>query len=73
MAGIFLDISKPLTKWKIRWLYEAMPYIYSAAGLMIILYIGTPAGYGAGALLLIAALWIWMMRLAKRAFMNRVE
>jgi hypothetical protein len=39
----------------------------------MIFYFGTPVGYGVGALLLIAALWIWVMRSAKRAFMNRLE
>ena len=76
MAENFLNISKPLTqrnKWKPQWLYEAMPFIYSVAGLTMILYFGTPSGYGAGALLLITAFWIWLMRSAKRAFMNRLE
>ena len=76
MAEIFLNISKPLTqrnKWKPRWLYEAMPFIYSVAGLTMIFYFGTPAGYGAGAMLLITALWIWMMRSVKGAFINRLE
>lgn len=76
MAEIFLNIPKPLTqrnKWKPRWLYEAMPFIYSIAGLTMILYFGTPAGYGVGALLLITALWIWMMRSVKSAFMDRIE
>ena len=76
MAEIFLSVPKPLTKWnkwKPRWLYEAMPFIYSVVGLTMILYFGTPAGYGAGALLLVASLWIWMMRSSKRAFMNRRE
>ena len=76
MAEVFLNISETLTqwnKWKPRWLYEAMPFIYSVAGLTMILYFGTPAGCGAGALLLIIALWIWMMRSVKGAFMNRTE
>ena len=73
MAEIFLHIPKPLTQWKPRRLYEAMPYIYSVAGLTMILYIGTPAGYGAGALLLVAALWIGIMRSVKGAFMDRIE
>ena len=76
MARIFLNIPKPLTKWnkwKPKWLYEAMPFIYSVTGLTMILHFGTPAGYGAGALLLVAALWIWILRSAKNAFMNRIE
>jgi hypothetical protein len=70
VAKIFLNTPN---KWKPKWLYDAMPHFYSVAGLTMIFYFGTPAGYGVGALLLIAALWIWVMRSAKRAFMNRIE
>jgi len=64
---------KILTKWKPDWLYEAMPYIYSAAGFSAILYIDTPAGYGAGALLLFATLLIWKMRKENRSFNNTAK
>ena len=68
MADIFLKLLKALTKWKPDWLYKAMPYIYSVSGLATILHFGTPAGYGAGSLLLIAALLIWKMRKENRSF-----
>jgi hypothetical protein len=67
---------KPLIKWnrwKLKRLYDANPLTYFVAGLTTIFYFGTPAGYGVGALLLIAALWIWMLRSVRRAFMNRIE
>jgi hypothetical protein len=64
---------KLLTKWKPVWLYEIMPYIYLVAGLAAILHFDTPAGYGAGALLLIAAFLIWMMRKENRSFKNTIK
>ena len=73
VLNILVSMLKQFTKWCPDCLCKAMPYIYSVAGLTVILYPGTPAGYGTGTLLLIAALWIWMMRSAKRAFMNRIE
>ena len=68
MADIFLNLLKTLTKWKPDWLYEAMPYIYSAAGIAAIFHFDTPAGHGAGILLLFAALLIWKMRKDNRSF-----
>jgi hypothetical protein len=68
MADIFLNMLKLLTKWKPVWLYETMPYIYSVAGFSAVLYFDTPAGDGAGALLLIAALLIWKTRKENRSF-----
>ena len=68
MADITLNMLKLLTKWKPDWLYEVMPYIYSVAGLAAILHFGTPVGYGAGALLLMAAFLIWIMRKENRSF-----
>ena len=59
---------KTLTKWKPAWLYKAMPYIYSVAGLATILHFDSLAGYGAGLLLLFAALLIWKMRKENRSF-----
>jgi nitrate reductase gamma subunit len=59
---------KILTKWKPDWLYEAMPYVYSVAGIAAILYFDTPAGYGAGVLLLFATFLIWMKRKENRSF-----
>lgn len=68
MSDILLRLFKLLTRWKPDWLYELMPYIYSIAGIAAILHFGTPAGYGAGVLLLIAAFLIWMMRKQNRSF-----
>jgi len=68
VADIFLNILKLLTKWKPGCLYETMPYIYSVAGLVAILYFDIPAGYGSGALLLFSALLIWKMRKEYRSF-----
>jgi hypothetical protein len=65
---IFLGLLKILAKWKPDWLYEAMPYIYSVAGIAAIFHFDSPAGYGAGALLLFAALLIWDMRKENRSF-----
>jgi len=73
MADIFLNMLKLLTKWKPDWLYDAMPYIYLVAGLATIFHFGTPAGYGAGALLLIATLLIWIMRKENRSFKNKLR
>ena len=67
MADIFLNMLKLLTKWKPVWLYETMPYIYLGAGFSAIFHFDTSAGYGAGALLLIAALLIWKMRKENRS------
>jgi hypothetical protein len=53
-------------KWKPDWLYHVMPYIYSLIGLAAIYYFDTPTGYGAGALLLLAACLIWMARKENR-------
>ena len=68
MVDIVLGIFKLATKWKPDWLYETMPYIYSATGLGTIFHFGAPAGYGSGALLLIAACLIWKMRKESRSF-----
>ena len=55
-----------LTKWKPDWLYKIMPIIYFVAGLAVILIVDSPPGLGAGAVLLLAACLIWMMRNQKR-------
>ena len=73
MADITLNMLKLLTKWKPDWLYEIMPYIYSVAGLAALLYFRSLAGYGAGALLLVAALLIWIMRKENRSFENTIK
>jgi len=73
VTDIFLNMLKILTKWKPDWLYEAMPYIYSLAGLAAILHFDTPAGYGAGVLFLFSALLIWMKRKENRSFENTIK
>lgn len=73
MADLTLNMLKLLTKWKPDWLYEIMPYIYSVAGFAAILHFGTVAGYGAGALLLVASLLIWIMRKENRSFENTIK
>jgi hypothetical protein len=49
-----------LTKWKTDWLYKAMPCIYLIAGLTAIFCFDNPPGYGAGAILILAACLIVM-------------
>jgi hypothetical protein len=46
--------------------------IYSVAGLAAIIYFDMPTGYGSGALLLFAALLIWMKRKGSRSFENAI-
>ena len=58
-------------KWKPDWLYEAMPCVYSVTGIVTICYFDTSVGYGA--LLLTAALMIWMKRREHRNLGNKVE
>ena len=67
MADIFLRLLKLLTKWKPEWLYEVMPFIYMLAGFVVIYHFDTAIGYGAGALLIIAAFLIWALRFDHRA------
>ena len=62
MSDIFLRFLYLLTKWKPDWLYKVMPYIYSIAGLATIYHFDSAPEYGAGVLLLLAALLIWKMR-----------
>lgn len=66
MADIFLRLLVLLTKWKPDWLYEVMPFVYLFAGLAVMYQFNSLAGYGAGALLLIAAFLIWIMRIEYR-------
>ena len=73
MTDLFLNMLKILTKWKPDWLYEAMPYIYSVAGLAAIFHFDTSPGYGAGALLLFSALLIWMKRRGNRSFEHAIK
>ena len=67
MADVFLRSLKQLTRWKPDWLYVAMPFIYWLAEFAVLYYFDTPLGYGAGALLLIAAFLIWVKRATNRA------
>ena len=73
MVDLFLNMLRLFSKWKPDWLYEKMPYVYSVAGLAAIYHFDAPVGYGAGALLLLAALLIWIMRKEDRAFKNTTK
>jgi len=57
--GTVLD---PLIKWKPYWLYQVMPFIYLIAGVAALVYVDTPLGYAAGALLILTACLNWMKR-----------
>lgn len=48
--------------WWPDWLYESMPLVYAAAGILAIIHFESPEGYAAGALLLLAAVVILKMR-----------
>ena len=65
---ILLRMVRLFTMWKPDWLYESMPYIYMVTGLAAIFHFDTPIGYGSGALLLIAAFLIILMRIENRVF-----
>ena len=67
MADIFMRLLKPLTKWKPGWLFVAMPFACWVAGFAAIYHFDTPAGYVAGALLLIVASLIWAKQAENRA------
>lgn len=67
MADMFLRLLVLLSKWKPEWLYEVMPFVYLFTGFVVIYHFDSVAGYGAGALLLMAAFLIWAMRLEYRA------
>ena len=73
MLDICLGMLKLSIKWKPEWLYEAMPWVYLGAGIVTIYYFGSPVGYGAGALLLTAALMIRVKRKAHRSFKYTAE
>ncbi len=66
MGDTYIRLTKTPTVWWPDWLYESMPYIYAVAGLVTILYSETPAGHGAGALLLLAAVVTLKMRIDYR-------
>lgn len=59
--------------WLPDWLYEALPFLYLAAGFAAIFHFDTPAGYGVGALLLLAALLIFKMRMDYRTFKETIR
>lgn len=59
--------------WLPDWLYEALPFVYVAGGLATISHFDTPAGHGAGALLLFAALVILKMRNDYRNFKDTIN
>ena len=51
-----------MIKWKPDWLHQAMPFIYLIAGVAALIYVDTPLGHVAGALLMLTACLIWMKR-----------
>ena len=73
MLEICSSMLKLFIKWKPDWLYEAMPCVYSVAGIVTIYSFGSSVGHGAGALLLTAALMIWMKRREHRSFKHTAE
>ncbi len=73
MDDTYLRLKKSPTIWWPDWLYESMPYIYAVAGLAVISHVDTPAGYGAGALLLLAAFVILKMRNDYRNFKATIK
>ena len=73
MTDTYIRLSKLPSIWWPDWLYESMPFIYAIAGLVTILHFETPAGYGVGALLLIAALVILKMRNDYRNFKETIR
>lgn len=73
MHDMYIKLQNSPTIWWPDWLYESMPFIYAVAGLVTILRSDTPAGYGAGALLLLAALVILKMRNDHRNFKETIK
>ena len=73
MDDTYLRLKKSPTIWWPDWLYESMPYIYAVAGLAVISHVDTPTGYGAGALLLLAAFVIMKMRNDYRNFKETIR
>ena len=69
----YIRLKKSSTIWWPDWLYESMPFIYAVAGLATISYVDAPTGYGAGALLLLAALVILKMRNDYRNFKETIR
>ena len=51
-----------MIKSKPDWLYQATPFICLIAGVTALIYIDTPLGYIAGALLMLTASLVWMKR-----------
>ena len=73
MDDTCLRLKKSSTIWWPDWLYESMPFIYAVAGLAVISNVDTPAGYGAGTMLLLAALVILKMRNDYRNFKATIK
>ena len=73
MNDIFVRSQKSPTLWWPDWIYESMPFVYALAGLVTIFHSETPVGYGAGALLLLAALLILKMRNDYRNFKDTIR
>ncbi len=73
MDDTYIRLHKLPTIWWPNWLYESMPFIYAVAGLATISSADTPAGYGVGGLLLLAALVILKMRNDYRKFKETIR
>jgi uncharacterized membrane protein YkvI len=68
MVEILFRMVRLCTMWKPDWLYELMPYIYMVAGISAMLHFDKPVGYWSGAILIVAAILILLMRIENRAF-----
>ena len=73
MADISGSAPTSFTIWWPAWIYESMPILYGVAGVATILLSDTAAGYGVGALLLLAALLILKMRMDYRHFNETIR
>jgi hypothetical protein len=73
MAILLDGAPEAFSIWWPDWLYESMPFIYAVAGLVTMLHFDTPAGYGVGALLLLAALLTLKMRRDYRHFNETIR
>lgn len=59
--------------WLPDWLYEVLPFVYMAAGIVAFSHFNTPIAYGAGALFVLASLLIFKMRMDYRNFKETIE
>jgi len=62
-----LDFYKP------DWLYESLPCLYIAAGGAAMAFLTHGVGRASGALLVLAGMWVFVMRRINRASLSRPE